>query len=88
MKLKEQLLLRQVGDSWVVLPFGAANVDFNGMLSLNDSGALLWKTLEQGGDREALISALLAEYDVDAATAASDVDKFLEKLTAAGCLQC
>ena len=87
MKLSSEFLLRQLADSWIVLPFGGATVDFNGMLTLNESGAFLWKKLEQGSDREALIRALLAEYDVDSATATADVDAFLEKLSSAGCLE-
>jgi len=87
MKIKEGFLLRQVADNWVVLPVGQACVDFNGMLSLNDSGALLWKALEQGGDREALADALLAEYEVERSVALADVDEFLAKLSKAGCLE-
>jgi len=87
MKIKQGFILRQVADSWVVLPVGQACVDFNGMLSLNDSGALLWKALEQGGDREALADALLAEYEVERSVALADVDEFLAKLSKAGCLE-
>ena len=85
-KLKDGFLLRQVADNWVVLPVGQRSVDFNGMLSLNEAGSILWKVLEQGGDRETLADALLAEYEVDRATALADVDAFLEKLSKAGCL--
>lgn len=87
MKLKENYLLRQVADTWVVLPLGAENLNFNGMLTLNETGALLWKALEQGGDREALADALTAEYTVDRAMALSDVDEFLAKLAKSGCLE-
>ena len=51
MKLKENFVLRQVAGSYAVLAVGAASVDFNGMLTLNESGALLWRALEQGADR-------------------------------------
>ena len=87
MKLNENFVLRQVADTWVVLPLAAESLDFNGMLTLNETGALLWKALEQGGDREALTDALTAEYAVDRATALSDVDEFLEKLAKTGCLE-
>lgn len=87
MKLKENFVLRQVADTWVVLPLGAASLDFNGMLTLNETGALLWKALEQGGDREKLADALTAEYDVDRATALADVDEFIQKLVSAGCAE-
>jgi len=87
MKIKQGFILRQVADSWVVLPVGQACVDFNGMLSLNDSGALLWKTLEQGADPETLADALTAEYEIDRPTALADAAEFLEKLEKAGCLE-
>ena len=84
MKISENFVLRQVADTWVVLPVGQASVDFNGMLTLNESGAILWQALEKGGSREALADALLAEYEVDRATALADVDDFLKKLKGAG----
>ena len=87
MKLKENLVLRQVADTWVILPLTKETLDFNGMLTLNESGALLWKVLEQGADRKKLADALLAEYTVSREEAASDVDEFLRKLADAGCLE-
>ena len=87
MKLKKNLVLRQVADTWVVLPLGAESLNFNGMLSLNETGALLWENLSKGGDRETLADVLTTEYVVDRATALSDVDEFLEKLAKTGCLE-
>ena len=87
MKISENFVLRQVADTWVVLPVGQASVDFNGMLTLNESGAILWRALEQGGDRDALADALLAEYEVDRATALADVDAFLKKLKDTGIIE-
>ena len=86
MKLKKDFALRQVADTWVVLPLREESVNFNGMLTLNEAGALLWQALEQGGDREALADALMKEYDVDRPQALADVDEFLGKLKEVGCL--
>lgn len=86
MRIKSDFALRQVAGTWVVLPFGSEIVNFNGMLKLNESSVLLWKELEQGADRQSLVSALTSEYDVDVATAAADVDAFLKKLEQIGCL--
>ncbi|MBQ8894633.1 MAG: PqqD family protein [Clostridia bacterium] len=86
MKLKENFVLREVADTWVVLPLGEATLDFNGMLSLNESGAMLWRVLEHGGNRQALLDALTAEYDVAQDEAQADVESFLQKLRQAGCL--
>jgi len=87
MKLNKDFVLRQVADTWVVLPVGAASVSFNGMLSLNGSGALLWQALEKGADREGLADVLTAEYEVERAVALADVDEFLTTLRNAGCLE-
>ena len=70
-----------------IIPVGQASVNFNGMLSLNESGALLWRALEQGGDRDALADALLAEYEVEREEALADVEAFLTALTKAGCIE-
>ena len=86
MKLTENFVLRQVADTWVVLPVGQTSVDFNGMLTLNETGALLWHTLEKDSDRETLVDVLSAEYEVDRATALADVDEFLNKLREIGCI--
>ena len=87
MKLKENFVLRQVAGSYAVLAVGAASVAFNGMLTLNESGALLWRALEQGADRPTLLAALTAEYDVSDAQAEQDIDEFLSTLQKAGCLE-
>ena len=87
MKIKMDYVLRQVADTWVVLPLGDAAVDFSGMLTLNESGAMLWRVLEQGADRENLAAALLDEYEVSRQQAMADVDLFLNKLLQAGCLE-
>ena len=87
MKLKENFALRPVADTWVVLPLGEESVNFNGMLTLNESGALLWQALDKGGDREALADALMAEYVVDRAQALADAEAFLDKLRKVGCLE-
>lgn len=86
MKLNENFVLRQVADTWIVMPLGQTSVDFSGMLTLNESGALLWKALEDGGDRIALANALTAEYDVAQAEALEDVDAFLARLQQIGCI--
>ena len=87
MKLKENYLLRQVADTWVVLPLGQASVDFNGMLKLNETGAMLWKVLEQGGGLAAMADALTAEYAVSREQALADAEEFYAALVKAGCAE-
>ena len=86
MKISEDFVLRQVADTWVVLPLKTDTVDFNGMIRLNGSGAMLWKCLEQGATREELVQSLTSQYEVSREEAALDVDKFIETLNKVGCL--
>lgn len=84
MKLKHGFLLRQVADAWVVLPVGQDMLDFNGMINLNETGALLWQKLESGADLDALTAALTAEYNVSSEIARADAQAFCKKLVEAG----
>lgn len=79
MKLKDGFILRQVAGQTVVLPTGD-DVDLNMMITLNETGKFLWERLEKGAEKEELVAALLGEYDVDQATAAASVDRFVDKL--------
>ena len=87
MKINENFVLREVAGSWVVISIGEKSVDFNGMMNLNETGVLLWRELEKGAEKEELVAALTAEYDVSAEIAAKDIDEFIEKLEKAGCIE-
>ncbi len=87
MILNKNFALRNIANTWVVLPLAEKTVDFNGMLKLNDTGVLLWNALEQGADRDALVKALTDEYDVSSETALADVDEFLNTLIRIGCIE-
>ena len=86
MKLKDGFMLRQVAGEHVVLPVGT-DVDFNGMITLNETGATLWKRLEQEAELSDLTAALLAEYEVDETTAAAAAEQFAAKLKEKGFLE-
>ena len=79
MKLKEGFLLREVAGQVVVLPTGD-ELDLNMMITLNDTGKFLWERLEEETSEEALVEALLSEYDVDKETAVKSVVFFVAKL--------
>lgn len=59
---------------------GSENYVPNEIMSLNETGALLWRCLETGAEKQELVDAILKEYDTDAETAEKDVDAFLSQL--------
>ena len=83
MKIKDGFVLREVAGSFIVVAVGEAVKTFNGLINLNETGAFLGRILEKGAEKEDLIAQLLAEYEVDEKTAASDVDNFINKLSEA-----
>ena len=84
MKIKEGFVLRQVADATIVVPSGKASLDFNGMITLNETGAFLWKLLETDTDEEAMVRAMLSEYDADESTARAGIKRFIGKLDGEG----
>lgn len=87
MKRNENFLLRQVAGKQVVVPVGKAASQFNGMLTLNDSGAFLWQLLEQEQTLESMTQALCSRYEVAEPIAQADARAFLEKLRSVGALE-
>lgn len=84
MKIKPGYILRQLAGENVVVPVGAASASFNGMIRLNDTGALLWQELAQGADEEQLVQKLLDSCEgADADAVRSDVKEFLDSIQAA-----
>ena len=86
MKLKEGFVLRDVAGSCVVVPTGA-DINFNGMISLNDTGKTLWQRLEAEATIDDLVDSLTAEYDVDRDTAKVGAERFVEKLRQHGFIE-
>ncbi|MBQ4569314.1 MAG: PqqD family protein [Ruminococcus sp.] len=86
MKIKENFMLRKVADCFVVVPIGSAVAEFNGMINLNEAGAFLWQQLENDTTEEAVVNAMLEQYDVDKATAEADVKRFVSQLREASLL--
>ena len=87
MRIKSTFSLRSIAGNWVALPLGESTIDFRGMLTLNESGVMLWRRLENGASRDELIEALLGEYEVSRDEATKDVEDFIGRLNSAGCIE-
>lgn len=87
MKVKKGFLLREIAGSWIVVPIGQRVVEFNGLMTLSESGALLWRKLENGSDEQQLIATIQEEYDIDEVTARVDVREFLSTISEKGLVE-
>lgn len=80
MQIAPGFLLREVAGESIVIPIGEAAYHLSGLIALNESGKLLFQLLQTERTEAELTKALLDTYDVDPATAASDVAEFLQLL--------
>lgn len=79
MKLKSGFVLREMAGEITVLPAGDLE-NYDKVVTLNETGAFLWRKLEKDTTKEALLAALLSEYNVDESTASEHIDLYLQKL--------
>ena len=83
MNIKKGFLLSEIDDTGVVVATGKLSKTFNSMVTLNESGIMLWKKLETGATEGELIEALMKEYSIDEKTATEDLQTFLNTLKGA-----
>ena len=87
MKIKSGFVVRSIAGESVVVALGEASKTFNGIIKLNDTGRFIWDRLAMGCEAEELVEAILAEYDIDRATAEADVNAYIETLKGAGIIE-
>lgn len=77
--------MRRVGDENVIVAQGIQNIDFSKIISLNETAAYLWKSVE-GMDFSAgtLAGLIIDRYDTDEDTANKDASELLQAWTDAG----
>ncbi len=80
MKIKNGFAKRKIADSNIVVPVGKATNDFNGMITLNESGSFFWDCFKDDTSVDEVVKKVTSEYDIDEATARKDVEKFVDML--------
>ena len=89
MKIKSGFVLEKVGGEYLAIAVGELADSFNGMVRLNETGAFLWKLLDESEYTRDELAKKLAEacVDVTPADVLPGVVAFEENLRAAGILE-
>lgn len=88
MKQKKGFELRDICGEKVILASGIENVDFSHMISLNESAAYLWQSVEgKDFDAETLADLLCQEYEVSKETALEDSKAVITEWTECGIIE-
>jgi len=77
--------MRNVCGENIIVAEGINNIDFNRIITMNESSTFLWKEL-QGSDFtvDDMVRLLTDEYEVDADTARRDAEALCQKWIEAG----
>ena len=81
MRISESFVIREIAGTYVIVPTEQEAQKFQGLISVNEVGALLWSYLQQGDMTiKKLTEHVCREYDVDEERVRDDVEKFIHIL--------
>lgn len=80
MKIKSGFAKREIAGSIIVVPVGKTSLEFNGMITLNESGSFFWDCFTNDITIDDAVKMITDEYDVDADRARADIKKFVKML--------
>ena len=88
MKTIEGFKLRKLGNEYILVGESMALINFNKMITLNETAAFLWNEAEKGAfDAASLTKALCQEYDVTPDKAMTDVEATIASWLEAGVIE-
>ena len=86
MKIKLDFVLRENAGDILLVPVGKTALDLNGMLTINEVGAEIWKMLPEVENEEEIVRRLLQDYEAEPAQVRKDVSEFMKRLKELGIL--
>lgn len=88
MKIKEGFKMRRLGREYIVVPESGGLVNFNKMISFNDTAAYLWEALSgKEFTVEDIKQLLLEKYEVDEAVAGADAARLARSWAETGLVE-
>jgi len=80
LKIKPGYEVKVVSDRYLVIPSKGSTLNFSGVITLNNSGKLLFEALQSEQTINSLKKVLTDEYEVSDEQALKDVLAFIDKL--------
>ena len=65
MKLKAQLVKREIAGDTILVPVGETTTKLQGLLTINETGAAIWDALPAAENEEAIVEQLYEMFDVE-----------------------
>jgi hypothetical protein len=87
MKIKDQYVLKRLAGKNIVVPIKEEAVNFNGIITLNETSAFLFEKLKNETTIELLVKDMTEAYEVDHDTAKKDIISFIDTLKKKGLIE-
>ena len=86
MHIKQGFKLRPLGDEYILIGEGIEQINFDKMITMNETAAYLWQQVADGSsfDAQRLAELLTNEYEVSYDQALSDAQKTIDTWMNAG----
>ena len=81
MKISSNYVIREIAGDYIIVPIGQAVFDFQGLITVNEIGAFIWKLLQENDlTLNEIETAIKDEYEVESSIVKKDVIVFLNQL--------
>ena len=80
MRLKDDFILHNTGEDFVIIATGEATKNFNGIIKLNNMGGEIVGLLTTDISEEEIIKAIVEKYEVEYEIAREDILNLLDSL--------
>lgn len=87
MTRKGEFVLRQLGDEYVLIPYGATTEKMNQVITLSETAAFIYQQTEDAASPGEIARRVGKVYDVPAEEVQGDVDAVLDTLCKYGLLE-
>ena len=87
MKIKKELIMREIAGDVILVPVGETVLEHNGLFMLNEISGRIWQLLQEGTSFEEIAETLEGEYDAPSQVIRQDLEEFLNALVAHGILE-
>jgi len=84
MKIKDKYILKKIAGKNIVIPVEEEAVNFNGIITLNETSVFLFEKLKNETSLDELVSAMVNRYDVEEIVARKDINEFIQILSKKG----
>lgn len=80
MKIKDGYILKDVAGAKIVIATGAQRLNFNGVMTFNEVGAVVFNMLDGTNSVQDIATKIAEDYDVPFERVQTDVENLIKKM--------